>query len=116
MPNLIMEYSSSVEERINVPGLLEDLHNVALNCGLFDPSAVKSRSLRCQHWLIGLDENNVDFIYVSLELLSGRTEQQKSDLSRRLLEVLQQKARTVQQLSVNIIDMDKASFNNLSQG
>ena len=51
MPNLVLEYSNSVDERVNVQGLLEDLHQVALHCGLFDAPSVKSRSLRCHNWL-----------------------------------------------------------------
>ncbi len=34
MPNLVLEYSNSVEERVNVQGLLEDLHKAALESGL----------------------------------------------------------------------------------
>ncbi len=35
MPNLVMEYSNSVDERINVQGLLEDLHRAAIDSGLY---------------------------------------------------------------------------------
>lgn len=110
MPNLVLEYSNSVEERLNVPSLLEDLHHVALKCGLFDASSVKSRTLRCHHWLIGEEGNSVDFIHVSFDLLSGRTQQQKRDLSRQLMAVLQEKAGHVCSLTVNVRDMDKECF------
>lgn len=110
MPNLVLEYSNSVEERLNVPSLLEDLHHVALKCGLFDASSVKSRTLRCHHWLIGEEGNSVDFIHVSFDLLSGRTQQQKRDLSRQLMAVLQEKAGHVRSLTVNVRDMDKECF------
>lgn len=53
MPNLVLEYSNSVEERVNVQGLLEDLHKAALESGLFELASVKSRTLRCHNWLIG---------------------------------------------------------------
>ncbi|MEZ9856281.1 5-carboxymethyl-2-hydroxymuconate Delta-isomerase, partial [Vibrio breoganii] len=75
MPNLVLEYSNSVDERVNIQGLLEDLHQVALTCGLFDVPSVKSRSLRCHNWLVGDEEDSVDFIHISFELLSGRTEE-----------------------------------------
>lgn len=110
MPNLVLEYSNSVEERLNVPSLLEDLHHIALKCGLFDASSVKSRTLRCHHWLIGEEGNSVDFIHVSFDLLSGRTQQQKRDLSRQLMAVLQEKAGHVRSLTVNVRDMDKECF------
>ncbi|MFA0520294.1 5-carboxymethyl-2-hydroxymuconate isomerase, partial [Vibrio sp. 10N.222.55.E8] len=61
MPNLVLEYSNSVDERVNIQGLLEDLHQVALTCGLFDIPSIKSRSLRCHNWLVGEEEDSVDF-------------------------------------------------------
>ncbi|MBF4256243.1 5-carboxymethyl-2-hydroxymuconate isomerase [Vibrio anguillarum] len=110
MPNLVMEYSNSVDERVNVQGLLEDLHQVALRCGLFDADSVKSRALRCHHWCIGEEGDSVDFIHLSFDLLSGRTPEQKRDLSRQLMTVLQQQASQVRSLTVNVRDMDKDCF------
>ncbi len=110
MPNLVMEYSNSVDERVNIQGLLEDLHNVTLRCGLFDVGSVKSRSIRYHNWLVGEEGDSVDFIHISFELLDGRTEEQKRDLSRQLMEVLTQQASHVRSLTVNIRDMDKACF------
>lgn len=110
MPNLVMEYSNSVDERVNVQGLLEDLHQVVLHCGLFDTGSVKSRALRCHNWLIGDEDDSVDFIHISFELLDGRTPEQKRELSRQLMDILQQQAGHVRSLTVNIRDMDKESF------
>ncbi|MBW3697316.1 5-carboxymethyl-2-hydroxymuconate isomerase [Vibrio sp. T187] len=110
MPNLVLEYSNSVDERVNLQGLLEDLHDVTMNCGLFDASSVKSRALRCHNWLVGEEGDNVDFIHISFELLEGRTEEQKRELSRQLMEVLQQQASHVRSLTVNMRDMDKSCF------
>ncbi|USD65467.1 5-carboxymethyl-2-hydroxymuconate Delta-isomerase [Vibrio sp. SCSIO 43136] len=110
MPNLVLEYSNSVEQRVNVQGLLEDLHQVAMESGLFDIASIKSRALRCHHWLIGDKEDSEDFIHISFELLSGRTEEQKRDLSRQLMAVLQQQADSIHSLTVNVRDMDRSCF------
>jgi 5-carboxymethyl-2-hydroxymuconate isomerase len=105
-----MEYSNSVDERVNVQGLLEDLHEVALQSGLFDVGSVKSRALRCHNWLIGDEGDSVDFVHISFELLDGRTPEQKRELSRQLMTVLQEQASHVRSLTVNVRDMDKESF------
>lgn len=110
MPNLVMEYSNSVDERVNIQGLLEDLHQVALTCGLFDIDSVKSRSLRSHNWLVGDAGDSVDFIHINFELLDGRTAEQKRDLSRQLMTVLQQQASHVHSLTVNVRDMDRECF------
>lgn len=110
MPNLVMEYSNSVDERVNVQGLLEDLHKVVLHSGFFDVGSVKSRALRCNDWLIGEEGDSVDFIHISFELLDGRTQEQKRELSRQLMAELQEQASHIRSLTVNIRDMDKECF------
>lgn len=110
MPNLVLEYSNSVEERVNIQGLLEDLHQVALQSGLFAPSSVKSRTLRCHHWLIGERGDSVDFIHINVELLDGRSSEQKQALSVQLMAVLAEQASQVHSLTINIRDMDSMSF------
>lgn len=110
MPNLVLEYSNSVEERINVQGLLEDLHQVAVNSGLFETSSVKSRTLRCHHWLVGDVADSEDFIHLQFELLEGRTAVQKRELSQQLMDVLVSQASHVYSLTVDMRDMDKECF------
>ncbi|WP_029826139.1 5-carboxymethyl-2-hydroxymuconate Delta-isomerase [Vibrio parahaemolyticus] len=110
MPNLVLEYSNSVEERVNVQGLLEDLHKAALESGLFELVSVKSRTLRCHNWLIGEAGDSLDFIHINFDLLSGRTPEQKRELSRALMAVLQEQVSHVHSLTVNIRDMDVDSF------
>jgi 5-carboxymethyl-2-hydroxymuconate isomerase len=110
MPNLVLEYSNSVDERVNVQGLLEDLHKAALDSGLFELASVKSRTLRCHNWLIGEAGDSLDFIHINFELLAGRTSEQKRALSRDLMAVLQEQASHVHSLTVNIRDMDVECF------
>lgn len=110
MPNLVLEYTNSVDERVNMQGLLEDLHQVALDSGLFRSIDIKSRALRCHHWLIGELGDSEDFINVTFELLEGRTDEQKRQLAEKLKDVLLDKASNVKSLSVNVRDMDKNAF------
>ncbi|MEZ9600199.1 5-carboxymethyl-2-hydroxymuconate isomerase, partial [Vibrio sp. 10N.286.46.A8] len=56
------------------------------------------------------EEDNVDFVHISFELLSGRTEEQKRELSRLLMQTLQEQASHIRSLTVNIRDMDKSCF------
>lgn len=110
MPNLVLEYTNSVDERVNVQRLLEDLHKTVLDSGLFELASVKSRALRCHHWLIGEEEDNLDFIHINFELLAGRTPEQKRELSRALMRVLQEQASHIHSLTVNVRDMDAECF------
>ncbi len=110
MPHLVMEYSNSVQQRLNVQGLLEDLHIATIESQLFDSKTVKSRAVQVDHWLIGTQQDQADFIHVTLELLAGRSGEQKQALSQSLAAVLQQQANWITSLTVNIRDMDADSF------
>ena len=110
MPNLILEYSNTADQRLNVQGLLEELHQVTLSCELFDPESVKSRSLRTHNWMIGEYGDSEDFLHVSFELLAGRTDEQKTDLAKKLMSVLVSQASHIKSLTVNIRDMDRSCF------
>lgn len=110
MPNLVMEYAEPVAERVNISGLLTDLHQTLLECGLFVPEAVKSRSYPCQDWLVGEDGDIATFIHIEMSMLSGRSAEVKRDLSRLLMVVLEQHAATINSLTINIRDMDSDCF------
>ncbi|MGO1189852.1 5-carboxymethyl-2-hydroxymuconate Delta-isomerase [Vibrio casei] len=110
MPHVVMEYSNSIEERVNVQALLEDLHQVTIQSDLFEVSDIKSRMIRIHHWLVGDLDDSADFIHITLELLEGRNEEQKNALAQSLMSALQEKAEFVESLTVNIRDMDRSCF------
>ncbi|WP_413112751.1 5-carboxymethyl-2-hydroxymuconate Delta-isomerase [Thaumasiovibrio sp. DFM-14] len=110
MPNLVMEYSESVAEQVNIAALLDDLHQVCLQSALFEDDAIKSRCYPCHHWQIGRREDSCDFIHVDFALLSGRDEQSKQRLAEQFLGVLRHHAGAVFSLTIEMRDMDKATF------
>ncbi|NLS13512.1 5-carboxymethyl-2-hydroxymuconate Delta-isomerase [Vibrio sp. SM6] len=110
MPNLVLEYSNSAEERVSMPALLADLHHVMLQSGLFEASSVKSRTLRGHQWLIGEEGDSVDFIHVTVELLVGRSDEQKSELADALITTLSHSASHIRTLTVNLRDMEPCGF------
>jgi 5-carboxymethyl-2-hydroxymuconate isomerase len=115
MPNLIMEYTQHVEDRLNTHGLLQDLHQILCDSGLFEICDVKSRAYRCHSWLIGDSEDSQDFIHITVDLLAGRTDEQKQALSQELIDHLHELAPWVASITVNIRNMDRSSFQKVSQ-
>ncbi len=113
MPNLVLEYSNSVEERVNIQGLLEDLHQAVLKNGEFESRSVKSRTLRGHHWLIGDVGDSEDFIHISLELVAGFAPEKKRELSNQLMDVLVSQASHIYSLTIDIREMDTNGFNKI---
>ncbi len=114
MPNLIMEYTHSVDERINVQSLLEDLHNALIESQYFEVNSIQSRAMRLHQWLVGELSDSVDFIHVTLEPLEGLSAQQKSTLSEQLMAILSEQAAHVQSLTVKIRDIQVSGYSRVT--
>ncbi|OBT16461.1 5-carboxymethyl-2-hydroxymuconate isomerase [Vibrio sp. UCD-FRSSP16_10] len=110
MPSLVMEYTDALEGRLNTHSLLQDMHQVMIESDLFEINSIKSRPLRCHSWLIGDSEDQHDFIHVTVELLGGRTTEQKKLLSHGIFQLLTEQASWVGSLTVNIREMDAECF------
>jgi 5-carboxymethyl-2-hydroxymuconate isomerase len=110
MPNLIMEYTNSVDERANIPLLLEELHQGLITSELFEVPAIKSRAIRLDEWLVGDAQDREDFIHVTVELMAGRTDEQKSQLAEKLIHIMAEQAPNIESLTVNLREIDAICF------
>jgi 5-carboxymethyl-2-hydroxymuconate isomerase len=114
MPHLYVEYTDNLA---GLPGqqLLTELN--AFVCGhpsILYEADVKARLLPVSQFEIGSAPANRGFVHVQLRLLAGRTDTAKKELSEGIAAVLHrltpQPAGMMVQLSVEIADMDKASY------
>lgn len=72
MPHLTAEYSSNLEPELDVPALLGALHQAALDTGVFELGALRTRAARREHYRIADGDPENAFVHVTLRLRSGR--------------------------------------------
>lgn len=106
MPHCIIEYSKDLDMDPNT--LVKVVHAGATQSELFDATAIKTRAIAYEHFLVG--EGNRSFVHVSAKMLSGRTNEQKNHLSRILFSQLQALELQNCTLTVEVIDLDKLSY------
>ena len=114
MPHLTIEYSA------NLPHYPEAETLTALNATLCshpqvqDEADLKTRFIVADSFEIGIAPANRAFVHAQLRLLSGRTPEAKKELSDRIAAVLRERTPKPQgvmvQLSVDVSDMDKATY------
>ncbi|WP_192891471.1 5-carboxymethyl-2-hydroxymuconate Delta-isomerase [Vibrio bathopelagicus] len=106
MPHCIIEHSST----INGHQLNQKVFLGAMESQLFSPTGedIKVRSLAYQHYQTG--EEKEDFVHVSVRILSGRQESDKVRLSESILNQLLTLSLSSASLTVEIIDIDRASY------
>ena len=114
MPHLHIEYTD------NLTGLDERQLMTELNAvvcaqpSVADEADVKARIARLSNFVIGTQPDNRGFVHVQLLWMQGRSEQAKKEVSDGLAAVLRRLTPHPEgimvQLSVDVADMEKASY------
>ena len=113
MPHLYVEYTDNLLKFPVEPVLLA-LNQALLNSGHFEEQDIKSRAIRLGAYRTGTSPAPRAFVHARLAILSGRSADTKLLLSTSLLRALQGvcewSAALQVQLSVEVQDMDRASY------
>lgn len=104
MPHCIIEHAEHLDSQV----LINSVYQGALASNLFEPEQIKSRAISYSHYQTAGRQKA--FVHVTLKILSGRTEQQKSQLSGLVFEQLKSLGLTDLSLTVEVVDIDRGSY------
>ena len=115
MPHCILEYSANVPDRPDVARVLADVHGALMATGLFTLADIKSRAVRHEQFLIGDGDPARVFVTLTVQILDGRSDAVKAQISEAALEVLarhfpESLARRTCSLTVQVCDIHRASY------
>jgi 5-carboxymethyl-2-hydroxymuconate isomerase len=88
MPHCIFEYSANIADEPEWPQIMKNVHERLNATGQFVVGDIKSRVIRHGNYLIGNGEDNQSFVTLNLQILDGRSDEFKCEISRMALEVL----------------------------
>ena len=110
MPHFIIDCTERVLE-LNDPQLvMREVLEVAHSTGLFEKGDIKVRLNPYKYSMV--QESDDDFIHVFGNILEGRTEEQKANLSKVIISKLKSMFPNVPIISINIRDFERASYCN----
>lgn len=89
---------------------MQAVHDVAKATGLFAADDIKVRLRPYQHFKLG--QGKRDFIHIFGFIMEGRSTEQKENLSRRIIERLNEMFPAIAILSINIGEFEKATYSN----
>ncbi|MFW6753556.1 5-carboxymethyl-2-hydroxymuconate Delta-isomerase [Pseudomonas glycinae] len=120
MPHLHLEYTANLPH-LNADVALIRLNNTLVGSGQFSAEFdIKSRATKVETFKVGTAMNERAFVAVRLALFSGRSSEIKTQLSQSLLAVLQELCEwpvgVEVQLSVELLDIDRGSYNKTAIG
>ena len=88
MPHIIVEYSANLEPTLNAQALVNQLHQAAIDLGIAEAPAVRTRAERRDVFRVGDGNPANGFVHVVARLRVGRPEEKRKALGEALLAVL----------------------------
>lgn len=112
MPHFVIDCSENILSLKTPKEIMQAVYDIAESTGLFDIGDIKVRINPFQYYNIGNTED--DFIHIFANIMEGRTTNQKSNLSNKIISQLKVMFPEVPILSINIRDFEKATYCNKS--
>jgi 5-carboxymethyl-2-hydroxymuconate isomerase len=110
MPHFILDCSERILDIQEPKKTIHAVFETAFETGLFERDDIKVRLNPFKYSLVQSGE--ADFIHVFGNIMQGRTDDQKADLSKRIVTKLNELFPEVPIISMNIRDFEKASYCN----
>ena len=110
MPHFVIDCSPNVIQQTSPTEILQVVLETAESTGLFQKGDIKVRIRSYEHFIAGSGQD--DFIHVFGNIMQGRNEAQKKDLSTRIVSKLKAMFPDVPIISMNVIDFEKATYCN----
>lgn len=112
MPHFVIDCSENILNLKSPEEIMQAVYDTAESTGLFDIGDIKVRINPFQYYNIGNTQD--DFIHIFANIMEGRTTDQKSSLSHKIIGQLKTLFPEVPILSINIRDFEKATYCNKS--
>ena len=110
MRHFIIDCSETILQQKSPDEIMQAVYAVAEVTGLFAANDVKVWPRPYQYFKLGEGKN--DFIHIFGKITEGRSPEQKANLSRKIIERLNEMFPEVSILSMNIREFEKASYSN----
>ena len=109
MPHCIIEHAEQLLTSISPQQLIDTVLTGAKESELFELDHIKLRTQSYECYQKG-DVKQADFIHVTMRILQGRTVEQRQDLSNKVLLEFDKLALKNITVTVEIIEMETASY------
>lgn len=110
MPHFIIECSQNLVKERSAVTILDTVYKTAESTGLFAPNDIKVRISAYSDYQLGKGKDS--FLHVFAHIMEGRTTEQKAELSKRIVEKLNELLPGLSFLSMNVYEFERATYCN----
>lgn len=111
MPHFILDCSRDLLDHHDRQRLMQTVFDAAGESRLFNSDDIKVRIRPYSEFIVG-NSDKASFLHVFAYIMEGRTVSQKNDLSKSIVRRLKTLLPDVPVVSVNVMDFEKATYNN----
>lgn len=112
MPHFIVDCSEEILVSHSIDTILKYLHQVAHHTELFDEKDIKVRINPYKTAIVG--NKKQAFIHVFAHIMEGRSDEEKANLSAKMVKRLSIMFPSVENIAMNVSEFAKASYCNLA--
>jgi len=112
MPHIIVEYSDNLKA-LDVPVLLETLHETLAEHDTINMAAIKTRAIPLQNCVVAENMDPDEMVHVTLKLLPGRSVALKKTMAEALFSIVQNAVALNNEncsLSVEVVELDAETY------
>ena len=110
MPHFIIECSEPIISLKSPSDIMQNVYNTAESSGLFNKGDIKVRINPYKYYNTGNTKD--DFIHVFAYIMEGRSTEEKSTLTSRIISMLKNMFPNLPIVSINIKDFEKSTYCN----
>jgi 5-carboxymethyl-2-hydroxymuconate isomerase len=88
MPHIVVEYSANVRDRLELPRLIERLHEAALATGVFPVGGTRTRAAERTDYRVAAGHPDNAFVHVTMDIGAGRDAATKRQAAQAVFEAL----------------------------
>ena len=108
MPHVKLEYTENVQWKNPIQDIFPKLQTVLIQHARVKPENCKSRAIELKDFYCTGKSHSGGFIHLEISMLSGRTEEVKTNIGRECSQIIQSFIENIAeiQVSVELRDMD----------
>jgi len=121
MPHIIIETSKNIlaSESLKIGQEIQQIMKKIVE-GNFDPDQCKIRVINYENYIVGLEENDENFIHISIKILAGRAVEARQKLASQSFEFVNNFYKNLKlsqkrcDISIDIIEMNRETYQKIT--
>ena len=121
MPHIIIETSKNIlaSESLKIGQEIQQIMKKIVE-GNFDPDQCKIRVINYENYIVGLEENDENFIHISIKILAGRAVEVRQKLASQSFQFVNNFYKNLKlsqkrcDISVDIIEMNRETYQKIT--